>query len=261
MTRKHLILLFAFTLLTSAVASAQTVDEVIKKHIEARGGLQKIKAIKSVRATGKLAVAGPGIELPITIQQKRNAFRMDATFQGQSVTQAYDGETGWQVNPFENISEPEKMAGDDLKDAQEQADLDGPLVDYKEKGHAVELMGKDDLEGTPVYKLKLTLKNGDVRYVYLDAANYLELKVTAKRRSPGGEQEIDIYPGNYKPINGVLFPYSMEQKVGGQTQVTISLDKIEVDAPVDDAIFKMPVKAADKPKAEEKPKEKPPVAR
>jgi outer membrane lipoprotein-sorting protein len=261
MTRRHLILLTAFTLLVSAVASAQTADEIIKKNIEARGGLQKIKAIKSVKATGKLTVAGPGIELPITIQQKRNAFRMDATFQGQAVIQAYDGETGWQINPFQGITEADKMAGDDLKDAQEQADLDGPLVDYKEKGHTVELMGKEDLEGTPAYKLKLTLKSGDVRYIYIDAANYLELKVTAKRRSPGGEQEIDIYPGNYKPVNGVLFPYSIEQKVGGQTQTTIALDKIEVDAPIDDALFKMPAKAADKPKAEEKPKDKPPVTR
>ena len=260
MIRRHLFLFLAFTLLSGAAASAQTADEVIKKSVEARGGLQKIKAIKSVKATGKLSVAGPGIELPITMQQKRpNAFRMDATFQGQSLTQAYDGATGWQINPFENINEPDKLAGDELKEAQEQADIDGPLVDYKEKGHTVELMGKEDLEGTPAYKLKLTLKTGDVRYVYLDAANYLELKITAKRRSPGGEQEVDIYPGNYKPINGVLFPYSIEQKVGGQTQVQITLEKIEVDVPIDDAAFKMPVKAADKPKADDKPKEKPPA--
>jgi hypothetical protein len=246
MIRRNLILLFAFTLLLAVAASAQTVDDIINKSIEARGGLQKVKAIKSLKMTGKLTVAGPGIELPITIQQKRpNAFRMDATFQG--------------------ISEPDKLAGEELKDAQEQADIDGSLVDYKAKGHTVELAGKEDLEGTPAYKLKVTLKNGDVRYVYIDAAKYLELKVTAKRKTPGGEQEIDIYPGNYKPVNGVLFPFSIEQKVAGQTQIQIAVDKIEIDAPVDDAVFKMPVKAAekpktdDKPKTEEKPKDKPPV--
>jgi outer membrane lipoprotein-sorting protein len=266
MIRRNLILLFAFTLLLTVAASAQTVDDIIKKSIEARGGLQKVKAIKSLKLTGKLTVAGPGIELPITIQQKRpNAFRMDATFQGQSVVQAYDGETGWQVNPFQGVSEPDKLAGEELKDTQEQADIDGALIDYKEKGHTVELVGKEDLEGTPAYKLKLTLKNGDVRTIYIDAATYLELKVTAKRKSPGGEQEIDIYPGNYKPVNGVLFPFSIEQKVAGQTQVHITVDKIEIDAPVDDAVFKMPVKAAekpktdDKPKTEDKPKDKPPV--
>lgn len=266
MIRKNLILLFAFTLLLTVAASAQTVDDIIKKSTEARGGLQKIKAIKSLKATGKLTITSQGIEIPITLQQKRpNAFRMDATFQGQSVVQAYDGESGWQVNPFQGVNEPDKMAGDDLKEAQEQADIDGPLVDYKEKGNTVELVGKEDLEGTPAYKLKVTLKNGDVRYIYIDAANYLELKVTAKRRSPGGEQEVDIYPSNYKPVNGVLFPFSTEQKIAGQTQIQITIDKLDIDAPVEDAVFKMPMKAAekpktdDKPKPEEKPKDKPPA--
>jgi outer membrane lipoprotein-sorting protein len=268
MIRRNLILLFAFTLLLTVAASAQTVDEIIKKSADARGGVQKIKAIKSLKATGKLTITSQGIELPITLQQKRaNAFRMDATFQGQSVVQAYDGETGWQINPFQGISDPDKMAGDDLKEAQEQADIDGPLIDYKEKGHTVELVGKEDLEGTPAYKLKLTLKTGDVRYIYIDAANYLELKVTTKRKQAGSEQEIDIYPGNYKPVNGVLFPFSTEQKIAGQTQIQITIDKIEIDAPIEDAVFKMPVKAADKPKAddkpkmEDKPKDKPPTGR
>jgi outer membrane lipoprotein-sorting protein len=259
MIRRHIILLLAFTLLLGAAASAQTVDDIIKKNTEARGGLQKIKAIKSLKMTGKINLTGPGVELPLTIQQKRpGSFRMDATFQGQQVVQAYDGETGWAINP--GVSDPEKMAGDDLKEAQEQADLDGALIDYKEKGHTVELLGKEDVEGTPAYKLKVTLKSGDVRYVYIDAANSLELKVTAKRRSPGGEQEVDIYPGNYKPVAGVLFPHSIEQKIGGQTQVQITIEKIDIDAPIDEAIFKMPVKKADeKPKTDEKPKEKPPT--
>ncbi|HJQ23565.1 MAG TPA: outer membrane lipoprotein-sorting protein [Blastocatellia bacterium] len=258
MIRRHLILLFASTLLLAAAASAQTVDDIIKKNVEARGGLQKIKAIKSLKMTGKITLSGPGVELPLTIQQKRpGAFRMDATFQGQQVVQAYDGENGWQINP--GVTEPEKMAGDDLKEAQEQADIDGALIDYKEKGHTVELLGKEDVEGTPAYKLKVTLKSGDVRYIYIDAANSLELKVTAKRRSPGGEQEVDIYPGNYKAVAGVLFPHSIEQKIGGQTQVQITIDKIETDAPIDDALFKMPVKPAEKPKTDEKPKEKPPT--
>jgi outer membrane lipoprotein-sorting protein len=260
MMRRHLILLFAFTLLLGVAAAAQTADDIIKKNIEARGGLQKIKAIKSLKLTGKLTVAGPGIELPLTIQQKRpNAFRMDATFQGQSVTQAYDGDSGWQINPFQGVSDPDKMAGDELKEAQEQADIDGALIDYKEKGHTVELLGKEDVEGTPAYKLKLTLKTGDVRYIYIDAAKSLELKITAKRRSPGGEQEVDIYPGNYKPVGGVLFPFSIEQKIGGQTQVQIAIDKIDIDPPIDDAVFKMPGKVVEKPKTDEKPKDKPPA--
>jgi len=245
MTRRTLVLLFSLTVLFSLTAQAQTVDEVIQKHIQARGGLQKLKAIKSVKVTGKFTPAGLGQEIPITVQQKRpGSSRFDATFQGQTLVQAYDGET---------------MAGDELKDAIEQADIDGPLVDYKEKGHTVELLGKEDFEGSPVYKLKVTLKGGDVRYIYIDAASNLELKMTSKRKTPGGETEVDSFSGNYKSVNGIMFPFSVENKSGSQLISQFAIDKIELDVPIDNAVFKMPVKAQEKPKAEEKPKEKPPV--
>ena len=136
--------------------------------------------------------------------------------------------------------------------------MDGSMVDYKEKGHTVELIGKEDLEGTPVYKIKLTLKNGDVRYIYLDAENYLELKITSKRQIPGGEAELENHLSNYKPVNGILMAHSIENKVKGQTVSQITFDKVEMDIPMDDSIFKMPVKAEEKPKPEDKPKDKPP---
>jgi outer membrane lipoprotein-sorting protein len=258
MTRRILALFFSLAFLFCAQASAQSVDEIIKKHLEARGGVEKIKAIKSLKASGK--ILQQGLEIPISLQQKRpNKVRLDATFQGKTQTQAYDGQVGWKVNPFQGSPDPEKVAGDELKDLEEQADIDGALVDYKQKGHAVELVGKEDLEGSPVYKLKVTLKSGDVRHVYLDADKYLELKLTSKRKTPGGEMEIESFPGNYKPVNGVLFPFSIENKVGGNTLYTITVDKIEVDTNVDDAVFKMPVKE-EKPKTQEKskPEEKKP---
>jgi hypothetical protein len=169
---------------------------------------------------------------------------------------AYNGESGWKTDPFQGSPDPEKIAGDDLKQAEEQSDLDGPLVDYKEKGHMVELIGKEDVEGTPAYKLKLTLKSGDVRNIYLDAENYLELKVNLKRKTPGGEIEIDQFLGNYKPVNGLMYAFSIETKVKGQTVSQITIDKIETDVAIDDSIFKMPAKAPEKPKTEEK---KPPA--
>jgi outer membrane lipoprotein-sorting protein len=257
MIRKLLGSFFAITALLAMQATAQTVDELIKKSVDARGGIQKLKAIKSIRMTGK--ITPQGLEIPIVLQAKRPSFvRMEITFQGKSQIQAYDGETGWKVDPFQGSSEPEKVAGDDLKDLQEQSDLDGAMIDYKEKGHSVELIGKEDVEGTPAYKLKLTLKTGDVRYIYLDADNYLELKVTSKRKTPGGEVEVDQYPGNYKPVNGIVFPYSIETKLKGQTINTIIIEKIELDVPIDASLFKMPAKPQDKPKTDEKPKDKPP---
>jgi outer membrane lipoprotein-sorting protein len=258
MIRRILISFFVVTVLLATLATAQTVDEVIKKSIDARGGVQKLKAVKSIRMTGK--ITPQGLEIPIVLLAKRPSFvRMDATFQGKSQIQAYDGDTGWKIDPFQGSPDPEKVAGDDLKDLQEQSDIDGALIDYKDKGHSVELIGKEDVEGTPAYKLKLTLKTGDVRYIYFDAENYLELKVTSKRKTPGGEVEIDQYPGNYKPVNGIIFPFSIETKVKGQTVNTIIIEKIELDVAIDESVFKMPAKPQDKPKTDAKPKDKPPT--
>lgn len=255
MIRKALTLTFSIAFLFSLKVSAQSVDDIIKKNLEAKGGIQKIKAVKTVKVSAK--IIQQGLEIPLIIQQKRpRMVRVDVTFQGKSQTTAYDGESGWKTDPFQGSPDPEKIAGDDLKQAEEQSDIDGALVDYKEKGHTVELLGKEDLEGTAVYKLKLTLKNGDVRNIYIDAENYLELKVTLKRKTPGGEIELDQYVGNYKPVNGLMFPFSIETKVKGQTANQIMIDKVEIDVPIDDSLFKMPAKPAEKPKTDEK---KPPA--
>jgi len=255
MIRRALTFILPLSFLFCLQASAQTVDDLIKKNIDAKGGVEKIKAVKSARITAK--VIQQGLEIPLVIQQKRPGMvRADVTFQGKSQTMAYDGQSGWKTDPFQGAPDPEKIAGDDLKEAEEQADMDGPLVDYKEKGHKVELVGKEDMEGTPVYNLKLTLKNGDVRNIYIDAENYLELKVRLKRKTPGGEIEVDQYVGNYKPVNGIMFPFSLETKIKGQTANQITFEKIELDVPIDDALFKMPAKPAEKPKTEEK---KPPA--
>ena len=262
MIRRLLTLSLSLAFLFCVQASAQTVDDLIKKNIDAHGGIQKLKAVKSMKASGK--ITPQGLEIPISLQQKRPGMvRMDATFQGKSMVQAYDGTTAWKIDPFQGNPDPEKVAGDDLKDLEEQADLDGPLVDYKQKGHTVELIGKEDMEGTPVYKLKLTLKNGDVRNIYIDAENYLELKVTSKRKTPGGEVDVDQFLGNYKSVNGMMFAFSIDTRINGQSVNTITIDKIELDSPIDEAVFKMPAKPAEKPKAEEKKSEekKPPTLR
>jgi hypothetical protein len=251
MIRRALTLTLSLISLFCAQAAAQTVDEVIRKNIDAQGGVERLKAVKSAKVTGK--IIQQGIEIPIMIQQKRpNMVRVDVTFQGKTQTGAYDGETGWKTNPFQGSPDPEKIAGDELKELQEQSDMDGPLVDYKAKGHAVELIGKEDLEGTPVYKLKLTLKNGDVRNIYIDADNWLTLKVNLKRKTPGGEMEADQYVGNYKKVNGLMAAFSIETKIAGQTVNQIVFDKMDMDVPIEDSVFKMPAKIPEKPKTEEK---------
>lgn len=231
--------------LTAAAASAQTADELIAKHIQARGGMDKIKAVKSMRMSGKMTL-GQGIEAPFTLEMARpKKMHMEFTLQGMTGIQVYDGTNGWSVMPFMGKKDPEPVAGDDLKEMDEQADLDGPLVDYKDKGSQVELAGKADVEGAPAYKLKVTKKTGDVEYHYLDAEQYLEVKVEGKRKVRGQEMEGETTFGDYKQVEGLTFPFSMQSKQkGAPAGMTMTVDKIEVNPEVAASRFEKPEPAA-----------------
>jgi outer membrane lipoprotein-sorting protein len=272
--------LFAFTLvaLAAAGASAQTVDEIIAKHVTAVGGMAKLSAVKSVRMTGKITL-GPGLEAPLVIEYKRpKNVRVEFTLQGMTGVQAYDGASAWQIMPFQGNKNPEPMSADERKDIEEEADfVEGPLVNYKEKGHKVELLGKDKVEGSDAYKLKVTLKNGDTQYAYLDADTFLEVKSEGKRMVRGTEVETESFSGDYKEVEGLMIPHSLESGQKGSTQrQRITFDKIEINPAVEDARFKMPeVKKAEgnapaaKPESKEsetkpavkkpEPNKKPPV--
>jgi len=238
--------------LFAAEAAAPTVDDVIAKNLEARGGLDKIKKVQSMRMTGKMMM-GPGIEAPMTIEMKRPAnMRVEFTFQGMTGVQAYDGKNGWMVEPFGGKKDPEPMTTEDLKDAEEQSDMDGPLVDYKAKGNKVELVGKEKVEGSDAFKLKITLKSGDIRYLYLDADSYLEIKGESKRTIRGSEAEIETTIGDYKEVEGLMIPFNFQagQKGSDQKQ-NIVVEKVEINPAIDVARFKMP--AAAKPGAASAP--------
>jgi outer membrane lipoprotein-sorting protein len=241
MLRKALLALAGAALL--APASAQTLDEILAKNLEARGGADKIKAVKTMRLTGRMTV-GPGLEAPVVMEFKRpGKMRMDFTFQGMTGTQAFDGQGGWQVMPFQGNPNPEPMSPDDVKDAEEQADVDGPLVDWKAKGHAVELVGKEKVEGTDAWKLKITMKGGDVRYVFLDADAYLEIRGEGKRKIRGTEMETEQTVSDYKEVGGLVMPHAFEGgPKGSPMRQKITIDKIELDVDIDDARFAMPAK-------------------
>ena len=231
-------------------ASAQTADELIAKNIEAKGGLAKIKAVKSMRATGKM-IGGPGMEFPFVMMNKRpKSTRMEFTFQGMTGMQVYDGKTAWMSMPFMGKKEPEVMPPDESKIIEEQGDFDGPLMDYKEKGHTVELAGKEQVEGADAYKLKVTLKGGDVRAIYLDAETYLEIKVEAKRMVRGSEVEGETLLSDYKEVGGMMMAHMMESGAKGSPQrQKIVIEKIELNAEIADSLFAMPATAADSTKA------------
>jgi len=260
MIRKVMFSLMA-SILLAGTGAAQTVDEIIAKNIQARGGMEKLKAVKTIRYTGKMTV-GPGLEVPATMEQKRpNSVRLEFTVQGLTGIQGYDGKTGWMIMPFGGKKDPEAMGEDDLKAIAEQADFDGPLVDYKAKGSKVELLGKEAVEGTDAYKLKVTLKSGDVTTIYLDADSYLEIKNESKRTIRGAERESESSIGDYKEVEGLVIPFSIEAGMKGNPQKQkITMEKVEINPAIDDSRFKMPEvkKEEPKPAEEKKPDEKKP---
>jgi outer membrane lipoprotein-sorting protein len=228
----------------SPAAALPTVDEVIARHVAARGGMDKLKAVQSVRMSGRMTM-GPGLEAPVSVEVKRpHRMRMEMQFQGMTAIQAFDGTSGWMIMPFGGRTDPQPMSPDDVKDAEEMADIDGALVDYKAKGHAVEMVGKEAVEGTDAYKLKLKLKNGDERYVFLDAEYFMEIRNEGKRKIRGSDVEVEASFGDFKEVGGILFPHSIEQAPKGSPQKQkITIDKIEINPAVDDSRFKMPAAA------------------
>lgn len=244
MFRKSLIALAAIALVSTA-AAAQTADEIIAKHIEARGGAAKLQAAKTVRMTGRIELGG-GLTAPVVMELKRpNHARLDLVIQGMTGTQAYANGTGWKIMPWEGKKDAEPLGADELKDMAENADWEGPLVDYKAKGHKVELIGKEQAEGTDAYKLRVTKKGGDVINIYLDADSYLEIKSESKRMIRGSEVELESASGDYKEAGGIYFPYSIEVGAKGSPQKQkITIDKIEINPEIADARFKMPAPAA-----------------
>ena len=232
--------------LVAAPAAAETLDEVLAQHFAALGGKDKLAAVQSAKLVAK-QVFGPQ-EVPATILWKRpDKVRMEFTLQGMTGIQAYDGTTAWMVMPFLGKTEPEEMTGDDLKDIIEQADMiDGPLFDWQAKGHTVELLGEDTIEGTPAWKLRLTRKNGDVSTVWFDKDAYVQIKSEGKRKRGDQEIELETSFGDYKEVGGLYFPHSIESKPKGAPQgATITVESIELDAELDDGLFAMPEKKAE----------------
>ena len=230
-------------LLCGAGVMSQTADEIVGKYIKTVGGIDKIEAVKSLRRTGKV-IAGGGFEIPLVEENKRpNLVRQDITIQGLIGISAYDGKTGWKVQPWSGKKDAEAMGEGELKGIMEEADFDGPLVNYKTKGNKVEFVGMDEVEGTDTYKLKVTLANGETRYFYMDTDYFVPIKIETKRIVRGAEVEFETVLGDYKEVAGWYVPYSIE--VGGkgsQFKQKIVYDKIEANIPIDDKRFAMPVK-------------------
>ena len=224
----------------AALLSAQTAEDLVNRNLQAKGGVDKIKAIRTLRATGKLQ---QGV---LTVQMGADSMAPDLlrqtfTIQGMTQIQAYDGHTGWKIDPFEGRKDPERLGDDELRGIVEDAIFLGPLVDYRAQGNRIEYIGKDFIDGDDVYRLKVTLKNGDIYYYYLDPETFLEVRIEKVRFIRGAVHESVIECGSYKLVAGVYMPFTYE--VGSKQSAErskITYDKIEPNVTLDPAEFKMP---------------------
>ena len=226
-------------------APSPTVDELVTKNIEAKGGQAALEAIKAIRFEGRLLVNQGQIEIKYTeTKQRPGKVRTDGVLQGMNLIQAYDGTSGWKVFPIYGRKDPEKMSADESKSLIEDAEIGGPLEHWKEEGKTISYLGTEDVEGTAAHKLKVVRKNGDISYVYLDPDYFLEIRILDQRIEQGAQVEVETDLGDYEKVNGVYFPFSIEVGNKGSTdKQKIIIEKAEANVPVDDTIFEFPAKA------------------
>ena len=238
--RRTLFQLLALVL-WSVTLQAQTADEIIAKFVKTVGGADKIRAVTTLKRAGKFTGSG-GFEAVIMQENKRpNMVRQEFQIQGLTGISAYDGKNGWKIQPWGGKKDPEEMGEDELKSIVEDADFDGPLVDYNAKGNTVEYIGTEPVEGTDAIKLKVSVPNGDVYYYYMDTDYYVPIKIETKRMIRGAEQESETILGDYKEVNGWYLPFSIEMGAkGSQFKQKVNYDTIEANVPLDDSIFRKP---------------------
>jgi hypothetical protein len=235
----------------SLSAVSQTADELVAKNLQAKGGVDKIKEIKSVRMTGNFDAGGFKATVG-QLSKRPDKVKESFSLQGMTQVQAYDGSGGWQISPFSGRKDPETLGEDDVRGLSEDADFDGPLVDAQAKGNKVEYLGHDQVDGDDAYKLKVTLKNGDIFYYYLDPDTYIEIQIEKQQFIRGSVRESVTVLGSYKPVNGVMYPFFIESgpKNNPDARDKITVTKMEPNVPIEDSEFKMPAApAAAKPPA------------
>ncbi len=244
--KKFIILLTAGASIGSFAAAQEakqmTVDQLVAKNVEAKGGAEALHALQSVKLTGKMLVNEGQMELGYSQTKKRpGAVRTEMSLQGMTMVQAFDGKEGWKISPFQGRKDPEKLSEDDTKSLIEDAEVDGALIDWKEKGSTVEYLGTEDVDGTQAHKLKVTRKNGDVNYVFLDPDHFLEIRVTTQRTEHGAQVETETDLSDYEKVSGVYLPLSVEAgRKGSSDKQKLILDKAEGNVPVEDKAFEFP---------------------
>jgi hypothetical protein len=231
------------TVFMTPAAFGYTADELAAKNVEAKGGIDSIHAIKSLRLTGSMRVQQDTLELGVvTLVRQPGSVRYEASLQGLTQVQAFDGTQAWQINPFQGRKDPEKLSADDAKGmGEDAADFVGPLVDYKAKGYTLDYLGREDIDGTDAYKLRVTRANGDLTTVYLDPDYFLEIRTVNRRIEHGVPVETLVDFGDYEKVAGVFLPFSQESGAKGSSErQKVQYEKGEANVDTGDGPFQFP---------------------
>ena len=223
---------------------ALTATQIVEKNVAARGGLQAWRSVRTLSMSGKLDAGGKQkVQLPFVLEMERSRkTRLELQFNGQTAVQVYDGTNGWKLRPFLNRNDVEAYTPEELKAASMQADIDGPLVDYAAKGTKVELEGVQQVDGRDAFNLKLTLSTGQVQHIWVDAQNFLDVKIEgAPRRLDHRYHPVATYLRDYRSVNGLMIPYVNETAVEGVRQTEkILVEKVVVNPKLEDTRFSNP---------------------
>jgi outer membrane lipoprotein-sorting protein len=235
-------LCFAVFLFLPLHAAAQTADEIVTKVLAARGGVAKIKAVRSQRISGTINF-GPGADGPFLVELERpGKMHIEVTVQGQTLIRSYDGKsTGWILNPFIENKAVQPMTAEDISNISDESDFDGPLVDYKQKGNLIALAGKEDVDGKPAYRLKLTNKKGEMRSYLFDAESFRLVKWEGTRKIGDKDVPWESAFHDYREVDGLQFAFEIDSTAPGTGQgQKIIADKIEVNPKIDESHFGKP---------------------
>jgi outer membrane lipoprotein-sorting protein len=239
MSRSTLVLVAStvLSLLVACPAASQTVDELVAKNLQARGGIEKIRSVQTIKQTARLN--SQGMEIVMTMYGKRpNMTRKDLVMGPQRILYVFDGTTAWTLNPLAGTNEPTVITGPEIEGIRQEAEFDSPFVDYKTKGYAIEFVGTETVGARKLHHLKLTSKNGAAQECYLDAETGLEARTVSS--SPMGILEEEF--ADYRDVQGLKMPFSVRTLQNGKPVAEIKIDKIELNGAIDDAVFRKPAR-------------------
>lgn len=241
-----LIAIFAFALIDREVGitggHGRVVDALIVRNIEARGGADRWRGVSSLRFSGQMDL-GQGMHVPYTLEQKRpGKMCVEFVFNEQTATQCVAGDSGWKLLPFRGRSTPEPMNEQELKEMADAAEIDGLLFNSADRGHQIKLVGHDLIDGKDVAKLEVTLRNGSIRWVYINMETALEIKMETKRILRGEEKLVETFYSDWKETDGLLIPRRQDTRTEGDAESHfLTVENVRVNPPIDDARFEMPV--------------------